>query len=136
MSKFFGVVPPVVTPLNDDFSVDYASYTRVLEYLIDNGCHGLFPLGSTSEVVFYDEAERRRILEHTVNGSPETQIDDDPESPCDCRPPSRSLPPSGAAVRVTVCMPLAGNVPDLLASFGFPLAGRHISQSTTWRYEH
>ncbi|GLR53263.1 dihydrodipicolinate synthase family protein [Shinella yambaruensis] len=66
MSKFFGVVPPVVTPLNDDFSVDYTSYTRVLEHLIDNGCHGLFPLGSTSEVVFYDEAERRRILEHTV----------------------------------------------------------------------
>ena len=66
MSKFFGVVPPVVTPLNEDFSVDYASYTRVLEHLIDNGCHGLFALGSTSEVVFYDDAERRRILEHTV----------------------------------------------------------------------
>lgn len=66
MSKFFGVVPPVVTPLNDDFSVDYASYTRVLEHLIDGGCHGLFALGSTSEVVFYDDAERRKILEHTV----------------------------------------------------------------------
>ncbi|HVK91591.1 MAG TPA: dihydrodipicolinate synthase family protein [Mycoplana sp.] len=66
MSKFFGVVPPVVTPLNEDFSVDYASYTRVLEHLIDNGCHGLFALGSTSEVVFYDDAERRKILEHTV----------------------------------------------------------------------
>lgn len=66
MSKFFGVVPPVVTPLNDDFSVDYASYARVLEHLIGNGCHGLFPLGSTSEVVFYDDAERRKILEHTV----------------------------------------------------------------------
>ncbi|MGF7007893.1 dihydrodipicolinate synthase family protein [Aminobacter sp. BE322] len=66
MSKFFGVIPPVVTPLNDDFSVDYASYTRVLKYLIDGGCHGLFALGSTSEVVFYDDAERRKILEHTV----------------------------------------------------------------------
>lgn len=66
MSKFFGVVPPVVTPLNEDFSVDYASYARVLEHLISNGCHGVFALGSTSEVVFYDEAERRRILEHTV----------------------------------------------------------------------
>ena len=66
MSKFFGVVPPVVTPLNEDFSVDYASYTRVLEHLIDNGCHGLFALGSTSEVVFYDDAERRKIREHTV----------------------------------------------------------------------
>src|SRR5690606_26170293 len=38
----------------------------VLEHLIEGGCHGLFALGSTSEVVFYDEAERRRILEHTV----------------------------------------------------------------------
>ncbi|ENQ68448.1 hypothetical protein C048_02491 [Brucella melitensis UK19/04] len=66
MSKFFGVVPPVVTPLNDDHSVDYDSYTRVLEHLIEGGCHGLFALGSTSEVVFYDEADRRRILEHTV----------------------------------------------------------------------
>jgi hypothetical protein len=66
MSKFFGVVPPVVIPLADDHSVDYDSYTRVLEHLIEGGCHGLFALGSTSEVVFYDGAERRRILEHTV----------------------------------------------------------------------
>jgi 4-hydroxy-tetrahydrodipicolinate synthase len=66
MSKFYGVVPPVVTPLNPDFSVDYNSYTRVLEHLIEGGCHGLFALGSTSEVVFYDDAERRKILEHTV----------------------------------------------------------------------
>ncbi|MGV1941000.1 dihydrodipicolinate synthase family protein [Agrobacterium sp. 22-211-1] len=66
MSKFFGVVPPVVIPLNADFSVDYDSYTRVLDHLISNGCHGLFALGSTSEVVFYDDAERRKILEHTV----------------------------------------------------------------------
>lgn len=66
MKKFFGVVPPVVTPLNGDFTVDYASYTRVLEHLIAGGCHGLFALGSTSEVVFFDDATRRKILEHTV----------------------------------------------------------------------
>ena len=67
MSKFFGVVPPVVTPLNPDFSVDYPSYARVLEYLIGGGCHGLFVLGSTSEVVFIGEAARREILEFTVD---------------------------------------------------------------------
>ena len=66
MPKFQGVVPPVVTPYNADFSVDYPSYTRVLEHLIDGGCHGLFVLGSTSEVTFFDEATRRKILEHTV----------------------------------------------------------------------
>jgi 4-hydroxy-tetrahydrodipicolinate synthase len=66
MPKFQGVVPPVVTPYNTDFSVDYPSYTRVLEHLIAGGCHGLFVLGSTSEVTFFDEATRRKILEHTV----------------------------------------------------------------------
>ena len=53
MPKFQGVVPPVVTPLNEDFSVDYASYARLLEHLIAGGCHGLFVLGSTSEVAVH-----------------------------------------------------------------------------------
>jgi len=66
MTKFHGVVPPVVTPLTDSFEVDYHSYTRVLEHLIAGGVHGLFVLGSTSEVIFHDEATRRKILEHTI----------------------------------------------------------------------
>ena len=61
-----GVVPPVVVPLKPDFSVDYPSFTRVIEHLIAGGVHGLFMLGSTSEVVFHDAAARRAILEHAV----------------------------------------------------------------------
>jgi len=71
MSKFKGVVPPVIVPLNTDFTVDYPSYTRVLENLIEAGCHGLFVLGSTSEVVFHDAKTRREIIEHSakvING--------------------------------------------------------------------
>jgi 4-hydroxy-tetrahydrodipicolinate synthase len=71
MSKFKGVVPPVVTPLKADLTVDYASYTRVLEHLIEAGCHGLFVLGSTSEVVFHDAKTRQEIIEHSaevING--------------------------------------------------------------------
>jgi 4-hydroxy-tetrahydrodipicolinate synthase len=71
MSKFKGVVPPVITPLNADFTVDYPSYTRVLDNLIEAGCHGLFVLGSTSEVVFHDAKTRREIIEHSakvING--------------------------------------------------------------------
>jgi 4-hydroxy-tetrahydrodipicolinate synthase len=66
MSNFHGVVPPVVTPLTERFEVDYHSYTRVLEHLIAGGVHGLFVLGSTSEVIFHDDATRRKILEHTI----------------------------------------------------------------------
>jgi 4-hydroxy-tetrahydrodipicolinate synthase len=66
-----GIVPPVVTPLHPDFTVDYASFTNVIEHLITGGVHGLFFLGSTSEVIFHDESTRQRILEHAltvVNG--------------------------------------------------------------------
>jgi 4-hydroxy-tetrahydrodipicolinate synthase len=66
MPKFTGVVPPVVTPLTENFEVDYPSFTRVIENLIDGGVHGLFVLGSTSEVVFHDTAERTKIIEHAV----------------------------------------------------------------------
>lgn len=66
MPLFTGVVPPVVTPLTADFGVDWGSFTRTLEHLIGAGVHGLFVLGSTSEVVFHDEPTRRRIVEHAV----------------------------------------------------------------------
>ena len=51
-----GIVPPVVTPLNADYSVDYPSFTKVIEHLLAGGVHGLFFLGSTSVVVFIDPA--------------------------------------------------------------------------------
>ncbi|TIP91276.1 MAG: dihydrodipicolinate synthase family protein, partial [Mesorhizobium sp.] len=37
MPLFTGVVPPVVTPLNADFSVDFPSFTRTIENLLDGG---------------------------------------------------------------------------------------------------
>ncbi len=66
MTTFRGVIPPVVTPLTEDYGVDFASLTRVIEHLIDGGVHGLFALGSSGEVVFHDEATRQKIIEHTL----------------------------------------------------------------------
>jgi 4-hydroxy-tetrahydrodipicolinate synthase len=66
MPRFAGIVPPVVTPLKHDFSIDFQSFTKTLENLIEAGVHGLFVLGSTSEVVFHDAAGRRAIIEHAV----------------------------------------------------------------------
>jgi 4-hydroxy-tetrahydrodipicolinate synthase len=63
---FHGVIPPVVVPLTTDFQVDWPSYTKVLEHLIAGGVHGLFVLGSTSEVVFHDETTRRNIIAHSL----------------------------------------------------------------------
>ena len=45
-----GVVPPLLTPFNEDYSVDTDTLKRQAERLIKAGVHGLFVLGSSGEV--------------------------------------------------------------------------------------
>ena len=61
-----GIIPPVVTPLHADGSLHEADYRKVIRHLLGHGVHGLFALGSTSEVVFLNPRERQRVLETTV----------------------------------------------------------------------
>lgn len=58
-----GVVPPVCTPLTPDREVDVPSLVRLLDHLMDAGVHGLFVLGSTSEVAYLTDAQRRLVVE-------------------------------------------------------------------------
>ncbi|MEL7087305.1 MAG: dihydrodipicolinate synthase family protein, partial [Planctomycetota bacterium] len=44
-----GVIPPLVTPLSDDGSVDEAGLGRLVEKMISAGVDGLFVLGTTGE---------------------------------------------------------------------------------------
>lgn len=60
--QLHGIVPPVVTPLTHDFQVDKPSLRRVVRHLIDGGVHGLFALGSTSEVVFLNANQRADVM--------------------------------------------------------------------------
>ena len=47
--RFAGVIPPILTPLEDDHSLDEPGLERLLEHIIDGGVHGLFVLGTTGE---------------------------------------------------------------------------------------
>jgi 4-hydroxy-tetrahydrodipicolinate synthase len=58
-----GVVPPVCTPLTPDREVDVPSLTRLIDHLMGGGVHGLFVLGSTSEVAYLTDAQRRLVVE-------------------------------------------------------------------------
>lgn len=69
MYEWQGVIPPVVTPLNPDGSVDFESYDNVLRHLIVNGVNGLFTLGSTGEVAYIGRDERIELIRRTVSGS-------------------------------------------------------------------
>jgi 4-hydroxy-tetrahydrodipicolinate synthase len=66
MPLFEGVVPPVVTPLTTTHEVDFDAFDRVVDFLLDAGVHGLFVLGSTSEVVFHDDRTRIALIERAL----------------------------------------------------------------------
>lgn len=62
MFDLHGIVPPVVTPLNADESLDEAGLERQLSRLVDAGVHGMFFLGSTGEEPSLRDAERARAI--------------------------------------------------------------------------
>ncbi|NGM17256.1 dihydrodipicolinate synthase family protein [Eggerthellaceae bacterium zg-893] len=70
-SKFRGVVPPVVIPLDKDRHLDVEALHRTINRMIDAGVDGLFFLGSSGEVAFMTDAQRQHIFQEAaaaVNG--------------------------------------------------------------------
>ncbi|MCR5152633.1 MAG: dihydrodipicolinate synthase family protein [Prevotella sp.] len=47
--RLCGIIPPLVTPLKDNETLDIESLERLIEHLIAGGVHGLFVLGTTGE---------------------------------------------------------------------------------------
>jgi 4-hydroxy-tetrahydrodipicolinate synthase len=66
-ARLGGVIPPVCTPLTPDGDVDTGSLIRLVDFLRDAEVDGVFVLGSTSEVAFLTDRQRRTVVE-TVAG--------------------------------------------------------------------
>lgn len=53
-----GVVPAVITPFEENESIDYSAWQKHLEFLIASGVHGLFVVGGQGEFFALSEEER------------------------------------------------------------------------------
>ena len=62
-----GIIIPVVTPFKDDGKIDYSAYKRVVEYLLESGVHGIFPLGTSGEFYAVGDDEYEDFLRCTVD---------------------------------------------------------------------
>lgn len=62
-TTFHGIIPPIVTPLNSDGTVNYGDLEKLVEHLIAAGVHGLFPLGSTGQLAYLTDDDRITIVE-------------------------------------------------------------------------
>ena len=57
-----GVIPPLLTPILEGETLDEAAFRRLVEYMIDGGCHALFVQGSSGESVALAKREREKTL--------------------------------------------------------------------------
>ena len=64
--RLCGSMPAMITPLNDDYSVDTGAIAALIEFFIDNGAHGVVVLGSSGEFQGIAYGQRRRALAAAV----------------------------------------------------------------------
>ena len=63
---FKGIIPPVITPLNQDGSIDNQSFAEVIDYIIGGGAGGVIIGGTTGEAYALSIDERVNQFEFAV----------------------------------------------------------------------
>jgi len=66
MSELRGVFVVLVTPLTTVGEVDTQGLRGNVQWLVEQGVHGVIPLGSTGEFASLDDAQRIRVLDATM----------------------------------------------------------------------
>lgn len=61
--RLAGVVIPMITPMNEDSTVDDASLKNFVNFLVEAGTNALYPNGTNGESLMMTQAEREHIAE-------------------------------------------------------------------------
>lgn len=61
-----GIIPPILTPMNDDESINVAELRCQVDRLISGGVHALFPFGTNGEGYILNEQEKQLVLKTVV----------------------------------------------------------------------
>lgn len=69
MEQFLGTGVALVTPFNEDFSVDVNALSRIVGYCIDGGIDYLVVLGTTGESVTLNNSEKQLVIDTVVKAN-------------------------------------------------------------------
>ncbi|TCK92728.1 4-hydroxy-tetrahydrodipicolinate synthase [Natranaerovirga hydrolytica] len=61
-----GVIPPIITPVDEDENVNEEGLKKVINHVLDGGVHGVFVLGSNGEFYAFDFENQKKAVEITV----------------------------------------------------------------------
>lgn len=62
-----GIIPPIVTPMNEDESVNEKELRNQVNRQIKGGIHGLFPFGTNGEGYILNEKEKEEVLSIVID---------------------------------------------------------------------
>ena len=65
--NLFGVVPPIITPVDEYERVDEKGLRLLIDHCIDHGIHGIFVCGSNGECMALTQEERDRAIRITLD---------------------------------------------------------------------
>ncbi len=60
--KPHGIIPPIITPFTEEGKFNEPVYRQMINFLIEEGVHGIFPLGTTGEFYAFTNEEARYIF--------------------------------------------------------------------------
>jgi 4-hydroxy-tetrahydrodipicolinate synthase len=66
---FTGTGTALVTPFNEDLSIDYNALKKLINNQVENGVSAVVILGTTGESPVIDEEERRRLVDESVTAA-------------------------------------------------------------------
>lgn len=67
MADIKGIIAPVVTPMNDDESINTEELRRQVDRLIEAGIDGIFPFGTNGEGYILNFDEKKLVLETVID---------------------------------------------------------------------
>ena len=66
-NPFVGTGVALITPFNEDFTVDYKSLANIVEYSLQNGADFLVALGTTSEAPTLTVEEKNKVVDTIID---------------------------------------------------------------------
>lgn len=66
MTEIRGVIPPIITPMDEEENINEEQLRMQVNRLIGAGVHGIFALGTNGEGYILSETEKERVLETVI----------------------------------------------------------------------
>ncbi|MDR3200099.1 MAG: dihydrodipicolinate synthase family protein [Spirochaetales bacterium] len=65
--KYHGVIPPIITPVDENENVDEKGFRQLLSHCADHGIHGMFVAGTNGETMALTQEQREKAIRIAID---------------------------------------------------------------------